>query len=294
MDHISKILLWHYCRTRYNLLKKNFKLVERRLSSGGIQIATFQKANPNPKLPNLVMIHGVMDFAFGFRRLLPFIIDVCNPIIIDLPGLGRSKRLNYSFLYSIPFFAKILESIFSNYFPNGYYLLGHSMGGLISQHIKYNDFNDHIKGLILLSPGGEKHENQIELRKILLPNNFKEVDRLLDHLYFKRDEPLNPIVSKVLIYYAKDKRYKYLAEDTEKNEDMIFFEKNIYKEKINIPTLILSGKEDQITDPDIIRKLKNRFTNSKLEFLPKLRHAIHIEGAELVGYKINLWLKSKT
>jgi pimeloyl-ACP methyl ester carboxylesterase len=293
MDLISKILLWHYCRTRYKLLKNNFNLIEKRISHGGFELSSFQKASPSPNLPNLIMIHGVMDFAFGFRRLLPHLLDICNPVVIDLPGFGRSNILKYSYLYSIPFIAKVLESSLSQNYKEGYYLLGHSMGGLISQHIKYNDYNDNIKGMILLSSGGEKHENQEELRKILLPNNTKEVERLLDYLYFKRDEPIHPLVAKVLIYYAKDYRYKLLAEDTLLNEDMIFFNKNIYKDKIYTKSLILSGKEDQITDPEIIKKMKYRFPNSKLEFLPNLKHAIHIEGAELVGIKIRKWMQAR-
>ena len=93
-------------------------------------------------LPTLVMIHGYMSGGIQFCKMLPKLRDHFEVRTIDLLGMGASGRPQgikfKSFEDCIGFF---IDSI-NKYVKvsgiakegNKFYLLGHSMGGLISGH----------------------------------------------------------------------------------------------------------------------------------------------------------------
>lgn len=112
-------------------------------------------------LPTLVMIHGYMSGGAQFFKMVNHLRPFFEIVMIDLLGMGRSGRPTGlkldSFDSSLAYF---LDSInkwtqVSGLGQNGdkFYLLGHSMGGLISGHyaVKYPH---QIEKLILMSSVG--------------------------------------------------------------------------------------------------------------------------------------------
>ena len=63
--------------------------------------------------------------------------------------------------------------------------------------------------------------------------------------------------------------------------------------QINVPCLIMTGKNDLGCNPDINRKIANALPNSHLEILDNLKHSITLEAPQLVGSKIRKFLDNQ-
>ncbi|TGL27381.1 alpha/beta fold hydrolase, partial [Leptospira bourretii] len=80
---------------------------------------------------------------------------------------------------------------------------------------------------------------------------------------------------------------EYLQENTLRREDEIFFDAKM--KGIKIPTLILAGAEDEITPPFMMKKINSYIKKSKLVWIPKVRHAIHLEKPDVVAKNIRIF-----
>lgn len=273
----------YFSFTRYRVLKKNLGLIERFVDIGGQRVCVFE--SPNSGKP-LVLIHGLLDSAFGFRKIIPFLSSKYKLYIIDIPGFGKSKLPRVQYLYQVDIFADMIYKVFQRLDLANIVLCGHSMGGLISQHIALQDTKQkRIEKLVLLSSGGVPHPERDKMRAILFPADHEEVGRLLQHLYYKETPMPSKLIRKTLVNAWNSREYKFLAENTIERETEIFF--GTKAKKIKIPTWIISGKQDLITTPDAMKTLKSYIHGSKLILLDHTRHAIHLEKPMQVADIIN-------
>lgn len=283
MNFIYKVLYGYFALTRYQVLKKEFGLIESYVDIGGNKVCYFTSQNHGKPL---VLIHGLLDSAFGFRKLIPYLDKKYKLFIIDIPGFGKSQLPRVKYLYQVDIFARMIYRTLENLNLQNIVLCGHSMGGLISQHIALLDsHNKRIEKLILLSTGGIPHPKRDEMRALLFPSEQDEVTRLLQHLYYKETPMPSRLIRKTLVHAWNSLEYKYLAENTIEREHEIFFGKEA--RKIKIPTTIISGKQDVITSPDSMKTLKSYIKGSKLFLLEHARHAIHLEKPRDISDIIN-------
>jgi pimeloyl-ACP methyl ester carboxylesterase len=270
----------YYKYKRYQELIKEQGFISQRVDIKGCSIHYLEsKTGTEP----LVMIHGLLDASFGFRKLIPFLNKKYKIFLIDIPGFGKTKLPSISYLYQLDIFADILFRTIQSFNFTEYTLLGHSMGGLLSQHIALKDKK--IKKLILLSTGNSPHPERNKMREILFPKNEEEISRLLSYLYYKKKQEPNFLVKKTLLKVWNTKEFHFMAENTIEREDEIFFGKKA--KNIRIPTLIISGKEDEITTKTQMIQLKKYITGSKLVLIENAKHAIHLEHPQLVANEIN-------
>lgn len=281
---IYEFIYKYYTYTRYNVLKKQYGLKQSYADIGGQKMCYFESQNAGKPL---ILIHGLLDAAFGFRKMIPYLDKKFKLYIIDIPGFGKSKMPPIQYLYQVDIFADMIYKVFQKLNLYNITLCGHSMGGLISQHITIQDRKFHrIQKLVLLSTGGIPHPERDKMRAILFPADPEEVERLLQHLYYK-ETPIPPkLICKTLVHVWNSIEYKFLAENTIKREYEIFFGKKA--SKIKIPTWIISGKQDLITTPEAMKTLKSYIRGSKLVLLDHARHAIHLEKPKEVADMINL------
>ena len=284
IDHLLYELLYTYFSyTRYEVLKKELGLNESYADIGGQKVCYFE--SPNEGQP-LVLIHGLLDSAFGFRKIIPYLDKKFKLYIIDIPGFGKSKLPPIQYLYQVDIFSDMIYKVFQKLSLDNIVLCGHSMGGLIAQHIAIQDSkNKRIQKLVLLSTGGIPHPERDKMRAVLFPADHEEVGRLLQHLYYKETPMPSKLIRKTLVHNWNSREYKFLAENTIERETEIFFGKEA--RKIKIPTWIISGKQDLITTPEAMKTLKSYIRGSKLILLEHTRHAIHLEKPKDVADIIN-------
>lgn len=272
-----------YTYQRYSYLKKELHLQEKKINAGGLPFFYYERSSFQKPL---VLLHGLLDASYGFRKMIPF-LNHWKLIVPDLPGFGKNTLPQISILWNLDIFSKILYGFFQKLDLRNVTLLGHSMGGLISQHICLIDQNQdrRIQRLILLSPGNQPNPRRDELRALLFPQNRTEVIRLLHQLYHKNFPDPPGFVQDMLVSIWNSEEYRLLATNTLQRESEIFFGKKAGE--IQIPVHLMVGDEDEITNLQSIQELQSWIKGSTLDILREAKHAIHMEYPEQVAKLIN-------
>jgi pimeloyl-ACP methyl ester carboxylesterase len=294
---------FEFQRIRYT--KKELNFVSKKVKQGGVEVFFLEKLG-NPNLPTLILVHGFLDACYGFRKLVKHLQYPGRILIADLPGYGRSKLPEISYLYQIDTIADLLYEALQECHISSSIMIGHSMGGLICQRLvlknqKVRSLEQKldvestaissqltffsVDGLVLLASGGIPHPKRDEMRSILFPRNFDDIERLLANLYASKFPKPSWILKKTLLSAWDVPCNHYLAANSIRREKEIFFG-NKAKE-IKIPTLIIGGDGDQLTTVSMMKSYHRWIQNSDLVILPHSKHAIHMEKPELVAHQIN-------
>ncbi|XP_017064643.1 probable serine hydrolase [Drosophila eugracilis] len=80
----------------------------------------------------ILAIHGWLDNLGTFDRLIPLLPDYIGVLCIDLPGHGRSSRLQPGMHYNAHDYVLIIPRVMKEYGWSKVSLMGHSLGGIIS------------------------------------------------------------------------------------------------------------------------------------------------------------------
>ncbi|XP_017127792.1 serine hydrolase-like protein [Drosophila elegans] len=86
----------------------------------------------NRKERPILAIHGWLDNLGTFDRLIPLLPDYIGVLCIDLPGHGKSSRIQPGMHYSIYDYVIIIPRVKKEYGWSKVSLMGHSLGGIIS------------------------------------------------------------------------------------------------------------------------------------------------------------------
>jgi 3-oxoadipate enol-lactonase len=281
---LYKFTYWNYTRNRYNILINQLALKQEKiiLKNHHINSFTNQKGETN-----IVFLHGLLDASFGFRKVIPFLDPMFKIRLIDVPGFGRSRLPSHKNLFHLDFFSNLIYEALRAKNLKDLVLVGHSMGGLLAQHIVLEDQKQdrRIKKLILISPGSAPHPERDEIRKLLFPTKKNEIETLLNELYHSQFPSPSNFILNTLIHSWNNKNYQFLAENTLERETDIFFGEKA--KNIVIPTWIISGEQDIITPVRMVKDLHNWIPNSKLLILPNAKHALHLEYPDLIANEIN-------
>lgn len=272
-----------YENRRYGILK-DLGLVERVNMVGGLKFSHFSSKKGTQ---NLILLHGLLDASFGFRKVIPYLDGNWRIFIPDIPGFGKNKLPKISYLLHLDQFSLILYDWIQSLKLEDITLVGHSMGGLISQHIVLQDMREKrlIKKLILLSSGNSPHPKREDMRALLFPKNRSEVLRLLHELYYRDFPDPSPVLQDALVSIWNTPMMEILTENTLKRENEIFFGKKAGE--IRIPTHILVGRDDRITSPEMMHQLNRWIEGSTIEEIENAKHAIHLEYPQKIGDFIN-------
>ncbi|XP_037719812.1 probable serine hydrolase [Drosophila subpulchrella] len=80
----------------------------------------------------ILAIHGWLDNLGTFDRLIPLLPDYIGVLCIDLPGHGRSSRLQPGMHYAVDDYVLIIPRVMKEYGWSKVSLMGHSLGGIVS------------------------------------------------------------------------------------------------------------------------------------------------------------------
>lgn len=230
----------------------------------------------------IIFLHGLLDEGFGFRRIIKQLSNSNRDFLVfDLPGYGESKLPDFPYLFQIDVWSELLLGALKDLSVTSCTIVGHSMGGLIAQHMALMDQTKRIQKLVLIAPANAPHSRRDEMRSILFPKTVSEMDRLMGYLYFK-EIPTPPIwIKKVLIFIWNLKPNRYLEENTLQREEEIFLGKA--SKSILIPTLIIAAENDQITTLESLKELHKIIKKSKLTVIKEAKHAVHLEKPEEIA-----------
>jgi len=252
----------------------------------------------------VLMIHGFGLSSFSWENLVRKLPSNRRYIMLDLKGFGYSdKSLNGHFS---PFYqARIVEEFASKLKLKNITLTGHSYGGniaIISLFIP--EMKKRVKNLILLDSAGYPNPLPPFIRQLRIPmtNNliFNHVNSeiltkvILEETYFNHEiidnNYLREYASLMRLPGATECLIK-CAEQISTNDSSKFAAR---LKKINIPTLIIWGEEDQVIPVKNGYKFMSDMPDAELVIIPKCGHVPHEERTEDTAGVISDFIEGKT
>lgn len=228
----------------------------------------------------VLFIHGAGGGQFSWSFQKGFFERQFNPIIIELPGHGASggegeKEIENYAKHVYPFLRALgLETLF---------LVGHSMGGAIVQTLALTH-PEVIKGIVLVGTGARLKVLPVLLEGI--KNHFEEtIKRIVQYAYSKKAPPelIERGIEHLMTCRPQVLYNDFLACDR--------FDLMKEVEKINLPTLIICGSDDEMTPVKFSEFLHHHIGHSKIEILPDAGHMVMMESPEVFNRKVSEFIR---
>lgn len=199
-------------------------------------------------------------------------------IIPDLPGFGESETPTQS--WTVEDYIEFIEEFTQKLNLPQFYLLGHSFGGSLA--VKFTAAHpEKVRKMILMDSAGIKPEPKL-IAKVLksiaqkgeavfagplakFKNTGKKVFyKLIERTdYGKVDEVMKETMKNVFDYYTKH--------DLQSGNFLTDLK------KVNVETLLVWGKEDEIIPLKYGKIFKEKIDDSSLKTLSDVRHSPHLK-----------------
>lgn len=188
---------------------------------------------------------------------------------IDLPNHGRS---DYAEINSVDDYAYYVSQAIKQT-CNRAVVAGHSLGGAVAQKV-YLNYPETCTGLVLVGTGARLRVLP-EILENLRTAPEKAIDRILE-----------------MGFYRKGLEYERVREKYLKNPDILLLDLSLCdkfdlledyrngKIEVDVPTLIIAGKEDRLTPVKYAEFFKNHIPNSELVVVEGASHMVMLEKPE--------------
>ncbi len=219
----------------------------------------------NEDNPPIVFLHGILAFTEAYKKILLSLSKQYFVIGIDLPGHGRSTISSYP--YDINNISQDVIRLTEKLGLNQFYLVGHSMGGLITLSICEQFPNRVIKGVSIASlynvEGIEFNNNKYNF---LSENGFRNnnnrnnnyILKIFNHAYYRLDEEEKFSKTKdILESYKKDLYPQFTVSQVQ---------------SIETPILIVVAEKDRLIKPEHTKSMAKLLKNGTLLSLPNANH----------------------
>ncbi|OGP89005.1 MAG: hypothetical protein A2156_05005 [Deltaproteobacteria bacterium RBG_16_48_10] len=223
----------------------------------------------------ILFVHGAGGGQFSWSFQKGFFEREFHPIIIELPGHGESggegEKEIQIYVEHVDAFLKALN------LPR-LFLVGHSMGGAIVQTLAFIH-PEVMKGMVLVGTGARLKVLPVVLEGIR--NHFEEtVKKIVQYAYSKKAAPelIDRGIEHLMNCRPQVLYGDFLACDR--------FDLMKEVEKINLPTLIVCGEEDELTPVKYSEFLHDHIKASKLEILPNAGHMVMMESPDAFNRKV--------
>ena len=230
----------------------------------------------------IIILHGLMGGLSNFNGVITFFKDkgfkVLMPVlpIYDLPILKTSVRELSSFLDRFIKFKKIKKFV----------LIGNSLGGHIALY--YTKIFNRANGLVLTGSSGlyEKGMGSGYTKR----GDYNVMKKKVEEVFYDPRVANKELVDEVFeTVNDRNKLIKILAMAKSA------IRHNMAKDlpKMKLPCLIIWGKNDNVTPPDVGIEFNNLLPNSDLVWIDKCGHAPMMEHPEKFNEILLDWLKAK-
>ena len=235
----------------------------------------------------LVLVHGFLGSSEMWEPQINFFKNYFRVIVPDLPGFGKSKEVKSH--NSIQSIANLLLNFLEEKKIDKFYLLGHSMGGMVVQEMAKKSGNK-ISKLICYSTGPRGE----------MPGRFETVDQSRDNLKKNGLEIMARNIAKTWFVKGENAKYfdicidagKQASIETVDNALIAFKNWNGVDTLKNIKnkTLIVWGNKDKSYNLEQIKTLEKNIPNSSLIVFNNCAHNIHLEEPEKFNNTIKHFL----
>ena len=233
----------------------------------------------------LVLVHGFLGSSQMWELQIEYFKKNYRVIAIDLPGFGKSNKSKSS--NSIISMAKIVIDSLKEKKIEKFYLLGHSMGGMIVQEIAKTVGNQ-VSKLVCYGTGpvGE------------IPGRFETMEKSREKLKKRGLKVTANRIAKTWFVNGENSKYFYLCSNAGKESNLesannalvAMMNWNGFKnlKRIKSKTLIIWGDKDKSYNFDQVDALNKNIKNSELQIFKGCSHNAHLEKPD----KFNVCVKN--
>lgn len=231
--------------------------------------------------PAIILIHGFPLNKAIWKKQVEILMDSYRVIAYDIRGHGNTDTGNDNF--SIGLFANDLLSLMDALKIDKAILCGLSMGGYIALYAIEN-YPERLKALILCDTNcaADKPEAKEKRMKAIVSIREKGLEqyaeeslkKLFAQISFSKQIEEIALVREMIMKTSKPSLIKTLHALAERKETC-----NRLQE-IKVPVLIMVGKEDEITPPDIALALHDKIKNSTIQIIDNAGHLCNMENPE--------------
>jgi len=234
----------------------------------------------------LVLIHGVGSCLEAWDRVASLLCDRFHMLSFDLRGHGQSYRAPGP--YTLEDFSNDTLALADHLGFARFHLAGFSLGGLIAQQLAITQ-PQRLQRLALLATvaGRTEAERERVQGRLAAMRNSQNSTQHFDASLSRWFTPAFQARHGELIASLRQRNagndpdcyaasYRVLAQ-TDLGQLI---------DQITVPTLVMTGEEDQGSNPRMARFMSERIADARLEILPGLRHSLLIEAPERVAQSL--------
>ena len=225
----------------------------------------------------LVLVHGFFGSSEMWRPQINFFKENYRVIVPALPGFGKSNKVkSYN---SIECMAKSILISLEKKKIERFYLLGHSMGGMIVQEM-IKLAGEKILKLICYGTGPRGN----------IPGRFETIDQSREKLKINGLKDTAHRIAKTWFVEEDKSKYFYLCEEAGKQTSIEAVDNGLVAMKnwsgvenlknIKNETLIVWGDQDKAYNFNQVETLNNNIPNSDLKIIKNCSHNVHLEKPE--------------
>ncbi len=236
----------------------------------------------------LVLVHGFLGSSEMWRPQINFFKENYRVIVPALPGFGKSNKVNSC--KSIECMAKSILTSLDKKKIEHFYLLGHSMGGMIVQEI-VKLAGEKILKLICYGTGPRGN----------IPGRFETIDVSREKLKNNGLENTAYRIAKTWFIEEDKAKYFYLCEEAGKQTSIEAADNGLVAMKnwdgvknlqnIKNETLIVWGDQDKAYNFNQVETLNNNIPSSNLKIIKGCSHNVHLEKPDEFNTIVSEFLK---
>ena len=236
----------------------------------------------------LVFVHGFLGSTDMWKPQVEYFKKYYRVLTPVLPGFGKSKRIKSC--DSIECMAKIILESLKKMNVEQFYLLGHSMGGVIVQEIA-KLAGEKILKLICYGTGPRGN----------IPDRFETMDQPREKLKVNRLENTAYRIAKTWFIEEDKAKFFYLCKEAGKQTSMQAADNGLAAMKnwngvdnlknIKNATLIIWGDQDKAYNYNQVKTLKENIRDSDLKIVAGCSHNVHLEKPNEFNKTVSEFLK---
>jgi pimeloyl-ACP methyl ester carboxylesterase len=262
-------------------------------------LTLFMYDSRDPHLPPALLVHGLGDEADTWRHVFEPLSAFYRVIAPDLPGFGRSPGPVGG--YTAPFYSSVMLELLQALEITRPILIGHSLGGLLSQAIALQD-PQAVAGLVLVAGSLLSRSQKLRFHDLLfmVPGLG---ERMYNHL---RQDPqaafdsLEPYYHNLSALPRRERDFLFKRVNQRVWSDgqrrayfstlrhMVAYalkqQRNLEDRLCNLktPTLVVWGEDDRIAPVENGRALAQIQPSVRLVLLPHTGHQVQQESPQML------------
>lgn len=249
------------------------------ITVNNLTVSYINEGPPNP--PTIIFIHGFPLNKLMWEKQIEILKENYRVIAYDIRGHGNSDAGDDDF--SIELFVNDLLSLMDTLKIEKTILCGFSMGGYIALNAIEN-YPERFNALLLcdtncaadIPDAKEKRMKTIESIKGKGLEQYAEesLKKLFAPISFSKHIEEIAIVREMIMKTSKQSLYKTLHALAERAETCTKMH------EIKVPVLIMVGKEDEITPPDVALSMHEKIKGSTIHIIDHAGHLSNMENPE--------------